>query len=358
MVASFRALLPTGLMDHIYRRIFNFIRYRPEVNAINFGEFINEAPANPEKFKQNFWAVNCSLDQFPDMTLSAIIEEHNFQSTCAFMVSCHELVEKYRHLNFRYFPYFISEGIAQIKNPDSLENPEINFESSPNRLSCANRFARFHRIYKLCQQPNLVDAKISFTTLDTYLPDATGYLRPINLTVEQILAVAQRHGYYTQDFEQWLREEFPNLPRQIEELDNADNKYDNWVKSVAFSESYANIVTETYVESFLPTEKVVKPLLAGCLIMPAAGQFYMKKLERMGFDLQFEGIDYTLYDNLPGWIDRVDRVVDLANEIYPDIDSIWQANVPRLKHNRELFFSRALEEHVIDDVKDIFELNY
>ena len=277
------------------------------------------------------------------------------------MVSCHELVEKYQHLNFRYFPYFIAEGIAQIKCNNSLENPEINFKSRSNILSCANRFARFHRIYafyKWCQQPNLVNAKISFTTLDTYLPDETGYLRPINLTIEQMLDVAQHHGYYTQDFEIWLRAEFPNLPRRIEEQDNADNKYDNWVKSVAFSESYANIVTETYVESFLPTEKVVKPLLAGCLIMPTAGQFYMKKLERMGFDLQFNSIDYNLYDNLPTWQERVDQVVDLSNKIYPDIEDIWQANIPRLQFNRELFFSKELEEHVIQDVHDIFELNY
>lgn len=348
-------------MDHIYKRIFNFINYRSNVNVINFGEFINEAPTNTKKFKEGFWAVNCSLDQFPDMTLASVIEEHNLQSSCAFMVSCHELVKQYRHLNFRYFPYFIAEGIAQIKSDNDLENPTITFDSRKNLLSCVNRFARFHRIYayyKLSQQTNLVNAKISFTCLDTHLLDETGYLRPINLTVDNMLSIAHNRGYHTEHFELWLRNEYPNLPRQIEEQDNTDNKYDNWVKSVAFSDSYANIVTETYVESFLPTEKVVKPLLAGCLILPTAGQFYMKKLERMGFDLQFTGIDYTLYDNLPDWKDRVDQVIDISNKIYPDIESVWQANIPRLQHNRELFFSKTLEEHVIDDVRDIFELGY
>jgi hypothetical protein len=116
-------------------------------------------------------------------------------------------------------------------------------------------------------------------------------------------------------------------------------------------------VTETYVEDFLPTEKVVKPLLAGCLIMPVSSQHYVKKLERMGFDLQFDGIDYTLYDNLPTWQQRADRVVALANKLYPNLEDIWHANIGRLKHNRNLFFSTALEQHVLQDLADVFELN-
>jgi hypothetical protein len=210
----------------------------------------------------------------------------------------------------------------------------------------------------LSKQPNLTQAKVSFTRLETTVPDENGILQPVNLTLDQMLEVAKNQGYYNKDFEQWLTNEFPNLPRQIEEHDNTDNKYDNWVTSVAFSGSYANIVTDTYVDDFVPTEKVVKPLLAGCLFMPISSQGYMKKLERMGFDLKFQGIDYNIYDNLPTWQQRADAVVNLANEIYPDIKDIWHANIDRLKHNRSLFFSSALAEHVIHDVQDVFELNY
>jgi hypothetical protein len=348
-------------MDHIERRILNFIKYRPNVTPITFGEFIDSARQNPDRYRQGLWAVNCSLDQLPYMTLTSIIEELGVQSNCAFMTSDHDMVERYRHLNFRYFPYFIAEGIAQVKSQDNLENPEINFERRTNILSCVNRFARFHRLYtfyRLRQQSNLQDIKISFTRLETKLPDENGILQPTDLTVEELLDVARLHNYYTKDFEAWLRDEFPHLPRQIEEQDNTDNKYDNWVKSVAFSETYANIVTETYVQDFLPTEKVVKPLLAGCLFMPVSSQHYMKKLERMGFDLQFEGIDYSRYDDLSTWRERADKVVALANELYPNVEDIWRANIDRLKHNRELFFSTALEGHILQDVTDIFELNY
>ena len=83
----------------------------------------------------------------------------------------------------------------------------------------------------------------------------------------------------------------------------------------------------------------------------------MKKLERMGFDLNFDGIDYNIYDNLYTWQQRADTVINLANEIYPQIEDIWHANIDRLKHNRSVFFSSALEEHVIHDVQDVFELN-
>lgn len=347
-------------MDHIYRRIINFIRYRPGVTPITFGEFIDTARLDPDRYRQGLWAVNCSLDQLPYLTLSSTVEELGLHTNCVFMTSDHDQVERYRHLNFRYFPYFIAEGIAQVKQQDALENPAINFDHRNNILSCVNRFARFHRLYtfyKLSQQPNLADIKISFTLLETKLPDANGILHPEDLTFSEVLDVARLHGYYSSDFESWLLGVFPRLPIQIEEQDNRDNKYDNWVKSVAFSDSYANIVTETYVEEFLPTEKVVKPLLAGCLFMPVSSQHYMRKLERMGFDLQFEGIDYTLYDSLPTWQARADCVVDLANTLYPNIKELWHLNSSRLRHNRDLFFSKDLETHVIQDVADVFEIS-
>ena len=347
-------------MDHVERRISNFIRYRSHITPINFGDFIDDAPKNPSRYQQGQWAVNCSLDQFPAMTVANVAEKYNLYKNCIFMTSDCDIVDRYRHLNFRYFPYFIAEGIAQVKVQHELENPQIDFAPRKNILSCVNRFARFHRVYtlyRLRQYNNLANAKISFTTLETNLPNGDGVLHPINLTVNEMLAVAQKHGYHSQDFEQWLRAEYSAFPLQFEQLDNIDNKYDNWVKCEAFSDSYANIVTETYVEDFLPTEKVVKPLLAGCLVLAVSSQNYMKKLQRMGFDLQFEGIDYAAYDNRSTWIERTDAVVELADKIYPDIQDIWQANIQRLAHNRNLFFSQTLQNHVIEDVSEVFEIN-
>jgi hypothetical protein len=348
-------------VDHLIKRIDNFIKYRSNITPIKFGDFITDAEKNPERYKQGFWAVNCSLDQFPTYTLTQIIKKHNFQTNCVFLTSCHKIVEQYRDLNFRYFPYFIAEGIAQLKVANEFENPSISFETRKNMLTCVNRFARFHRLYvfyKLCQQPNLSNMKVSFTFLETRFADENGYVLPVKITLDEMLRVSKKHRYHTDHFESWLRGEFPNLPRQIEQHDNLDNKYDNWIKSEAFSESYANIVTETYVEDFLPTEKVVKPLIAGCLFMPTASKHYMLKLERMGFDLKFEGIDYTLYDNLPSWKERTDQVINMANELYPNIKEVWHNNIARLKYNRSLFFSKSLEDHVLQDVHDIFELNY
>jgi hypothetical protein len=61
---------------------------------------------------------------------------------------------------------------------------------------------------------------------------------------------------------------------------------------------------------------------------------------------------------LTTWKERADRVVQLANELYPNFEDIWQVNIGRLKHNRDLFFSKTLETHVLQDLTDIFELNY
>ncbi len=347
-------------MDHTNRQIWNFIKYRSGITDLSFGQFINDATANPQKYKQDFWAINCALDQFPYQSLAELVKRHDLHTNCAFLISCPEIAQNYQHLNFRYFPYFIAEGIAQIKKQDDLCNPDIDFEHRSNRLSCVNRFARYHRVYTyylLCQQPNLGDAKFSFTKLETKLPDSNGLLHPVNLTIEELLKVALQRNYYSEHFESWLRKEYPHWPRQIEDYEPTTSN-DTRLKCLAFGDSYANIVTETYVDDFVPTEKVVKPLLAGCLFMPVASANYMKKLESIGFDLQFEGIDYQQYDTLPTWMQRSEKVVEMTNAVYPDFEDIWCKNRERLTHNRNLFFSKTLEDHVIQQVTDIFEVNY
>lgn len=347
-------------MDHTNRQIWNFIKYRPGICDLSFGQFIDDATANPEKYKQGNWAINCALDQFPYHTLSELVAKHDLHTNCVFLVSCPEIASSYQQLNFRYFPYFMAEGIAQTKICDDLINPEINFESRSNRLSCVNRFARYHRVYTLfllCQQPNLVQAQFSFTSLETKLPDGNGVLHPVNLTIDELLEVAKQREYCTPEFESWLRNDYPRWPRKIETYEPTTSN-DTILNCLAFGDSYANIVTETYVDDFLPTEKVVKPLLAGCLFMPVASANYMKKLELMGFDLQFQGLDYQHYDTLPTWKQRAEKVVEMANKLYPDFDDIWHENLDRLKHNRSLFFSKTLEDHVLHQVTDIFELNY
>lgn len=347
-------------MDHTPLRISNFIVHRPQVKQIIYGDFEKEYKRDPSKFKKDFWAVNCSLDIFPVPWLVENAEYNSLYKNCAFLVSDRSMADRYRHLNFRYFPYFIAEGISQVKKPHPYENPEINFDSRKNTLSCVNRFARFHRLYtyyKICQYANLSSTRISFTFLETNKPPKNGILEPEPLSLEEMIEVARQWNFHTPEFDSWLRKQFSYLPIRIEEYE-PNTKNDCWLKSEAFSECYANIDTETYVIDFLPTEKTVKPLLAGCLFLPTASQHFMSKLETMGFDLKFQGIDYNVYDNEENWIKRIDKVIHLADKIYVSIPDIWQQNIQRLKHNRELFFTKALEDHVLQDVQDIFQINY
>jgi len=36
---------------------------------------------------------------------------------------------------------------------------------------------------------------------------------------------------------------------------------------------------------------------------------------------------------------------------------IWYDNLERLKYNRNLFFTKQLEDYVLEDVQDIFDIN-
>ena len=261
------------------------------------------------------------------------------------------------HLNFRYFPYFIAEGISQVRTASELENPPISFASRPNILSCANRVIRPHRLYtfyRLSQYSKLRQAAVSFTRLANRIQ---GHDVMINLMdFEEMCAVAEQHHFHSDEFRAWLAEVFPRLPISIEDFDVSDNKSDNWVNSRAFSGSYANIVTETELVSFVPTEKVVKSMLAGCLIYMVGSDLFMTKLQRMGFDLNFQGIDYEKYDHYQHWQLRINTVLEMVNDAYDDLPEIWLLNRARLEHNRNLFFSQQLVDHVISDVTDIFKL--
>ena len=353
-------------MGHIQKRISNFIRYRPGLGYITIGDLMFGDVYFPT-FQSGRFVVDCTLDIFPVPEVTEFIQKNDLVKTCVFLTSCPEFAQQYRNLNFRYFPYFIAEGIAQTKTPNDLENPLITFSPRKNIITCVNRFARFNRIYalfKIKQQSNLTDCKVSFTRMHPRLPDQQGFVDNKDLSFEEMLGLSvgnQGCGgskHQTEEFVNWLKDEFPRFPYQFEEQDNFDNKYDNIIKCEAFSDSYANIVTETYVLDYLPTEKTVKPLLAGCLFFAVASVNFMKKLEHMGFDLKFEGIDYDRYDSIKNWAKRTDAVIGLANEVCPDLIDIWHANKARLEYNRELFFTKQLEDYVLQDVRDIFDINY
>ena len=344
-------------MHHNIKRIENFVTYYRGIQPIDYGDFILQAESDATLLGQGQWAVNCSLDRIPLPRLLPLIHKHQFEKNCVFFFSDPDIVEQYRHLNFRYFPYFIAEGISQVRTASELENPPISFASRPNILSCANRVIRPHRLYtfyRLSQYSKLRQAAVSFTRLANRIQ---GHDVMINLMdFEEMCAVAEQHHFHSDEFRAWLAEVFPRLPISIEDFDVSDNKSDNWVNSRAFSGSYANIVTETELVSFVPTEKVVKSMLAGCLIYMVGSDLFMTKLQRMGFDLNFQGIDYEKYDHYQHWQLRINTVLEMVNDAYDDLPEIWLLNRARLEHNRNLFFSQQLVDHVISDVTDIFKL--
>jgi hypothetical protein len=149
---------------------------------------------------------------------------------------------------------------------------------------------------------------------------------------------------------EWYRNNLKNWPFTSEKDYHWSN--DHSQTSPAYWNSYAHICTETHVDKYEPTEKTIKALKAGNLTFFLTQKDYIDQLTRVGFDFDFQGIDYS-YDKEPDWQQRTRSMLAEVNRIYQDISDIWHVNRDRLKHNAELFHSGEFKSTILQDVKDL-----
>lgn len=112
-----------------------------------------------------------------------------------------------------------------------------------------------------------------------------------------------------------------------------------------YNQCYFNLVVETDVNikhSFLPTEKIIKTLVTGMPFVAVATQDFIKHLHTLGFKTYQELWDES-YDNEPNYQTRIDKVVDLCNNL-KNFD--WQSNQEKLQsianHNARNFLNLNL----------------
>ena len=155
---------------------------------------------------------------------------------------------------------------------------------------------------------------------------------------------------------EFYHQEAAVLPRSPDPTYNWEASKHYQVKQAGFVDSYFNIVSETSEEVFCPTEKTYKPLQAGCLITAAASVNHLGKVAKLGFDFNYHGVDQN-YETDADWKQRIAKMIVMIDQIYDSIPQLWQINLPRIRHNQELFHSQEFFNRCCADITDLIQLH-
>ena len=290
--------------------------------------------------------LDAASDPVEHQELIDTIQTANLADIAVTLVNDIDQRHRLTNLNLRYFPKWILVTMAKFHRTD-LQLPPTLWQHRTHALSCMNRLVRKHRFYTwfLIQQRSwFKDVYRSFGSFGSCPRNSVG----------EYVQLDDMNNVLPADCFQWFVENMHQFPITSDpNFDWFNNQHDHLCP--AFVDSYANIVTETSVEVFCPTEKTTKCLQTGTLMFPVASADYLSKLAAMGFAVDFEGIDYT-WDNLPNWQVRAQLCVQQVDTVFDNLQQIWQQNIPRLQHNQNLFRSLDLFYHCVHDVKDLIKI--
>lgn len=274
--------------------------------------------------------------------IEPICRSLNLKNDITILVNDYDDIVKYPEYDLRWFPRFFILG--RLKSQYQQDNSLINWNSRQHQLSCYNRSAKLHRFYNYYRmgvyQWNHQVHK-SFANIEKNLPneihDHDALKKPLGPLVYEAFKNIQSHS------------------------DDSNYEWSNNCHSFlapGYNQSYANLITESSVYNFCPTEKTVKPLIAGNIIFSISNPGYMKKIETLGFDLLYDVIDYDRYDNQPDFQARVNKCLAFVDEIFYNLHSIWNSNKTRLQENNRYFWSDAFANRITKQVQDLIEINF
>ena len=202
-------------------------------------------------------------------------------------------------------------------------------------ISCLNRFPFSHKVYTFYQllKNNLIT--------DKSLVSCNGLKDPYNLQRQMTMMDLW-------DIPTKIKDELAsiNLYRECMPLDNKWNN-DHSITHPAFSDTYLNIITEsTYCTSFY-TEKTCKPLASGQLFLSANGPSSLKTLRHYGFDCFDNVFSAHDYEEDLNFITRIDKMINVLINLYPNIEQIYHDSLDRIMYNREYFLSEKFKNCVL-----------
>jgi len=258
------------------------------------------------------------------------------QGRCLVLTGNLDFAKANHSLGFRFLPFawhwWYSYHHRQRVAGDPPQQYKPNWHSRSYNLSCLNRspsFSRFATYYELQSQSWFDQVYKSFgdvSKVANHMPD--------NNIVDWFLS---------------RQSEFP-----FSDQPDYDGGNDWNSLTTAYADTYANLITETFSQDVLMSEKTVKPLVAGNIIFVAAAKDFLSLLKNLKFEVDFAGINNS-YDAIPCDGQRIASMVAEINRVYHDLPDIWQQNLPKLKYNREWLLSKDFKNLMLHDVKDLFE---
>lgn len=290
--------------------------------------------------------LDAASDPVPFDELCNTIVQAGLAEVAATLVNDRDQCHKNPKLNLRYFPKWILATMAKFHRED-MQLPDSLWQRRSHQISCMNRLVRKHRFYAwylLEQLPWFNQAYRSFGGFDCCPRHSIG----------EYLNLDDMVNVLPSDCFRWFKDNLHRYPWTSDSnFDWFNHQHDHLCP--AFVDSYANIVTETSVEVFCPTEKTTKCLQVGTLMLPVASPGHLDKLALMGFEVNFDGIDYS-YENIPDWQLRTRACVHQANIVHNDLEQIWHQNLPKMQYNQNLFKSLDLFYHCVQDIKDLIRI--
>jgi hypothetical protein len=279
--------------------------------------------------------IDATTDPFPEHELVTTVRKNQLDKIAPILVPDLSLAQRYRDLNFVFYPLWILSAIEKTHQQPT----DLSFGRT-YKLSCLNRQPRLHRFltyYLLAQMPWFDQIYVSFAGIDCDL-GANSEVTSMNQLYELGLEIK---NFYDNN-----RSHFPFSSQQDYHWENCHD-----TNTPAYVDCWANIVTETSVHAFCVTEKTTKCFTSGALLFPVASKGFVTELASMGFDMDYQGIDFS-FDAEPDWRLRVQRCVHEVNRVYDNLENIWQNNLDRIKYNKELFLSNNLLEYCLQDTKN------
>ena len=264
------------------------------------------------------------------------IQQLGIVNRCKILISSLQFAQDCHELGFRFLPFawhwWWSYQSQQRVAGDAPEHCLPNWQNRQHRLSCLNRLpnhSRFITYYELQSQP-------WFSQVHSSFGDVSGV-----------------HSFALDpDISQWFVQHRDRFPYSNEPNYDWGNSWETAVP--AYCDSYANLVTETFSQHILISEKTVKPLVAGNLIFVCANENFLSLLRILKFQIDFSGINNN-YDKITGWRPRIQALTKEIDRVFEDLPDIWHENLPALKYNRDWFLSNDFKQLMLDDVKDLFD---
>lgn len=214
--------------------------------------------------------------------------------------------------------------------------PPLTLDLSPKkyRYSCLNRNPQWHRLlfYTLLKKQNLLDHFV-YTFYD-HCPYNNIKITPLYYKTKELF------GNYYSD----CMENITDFPLSWDNDIPGGNDFG--IRHNAYLDAECNIVTETTVEVEFTSEKIWKPIMSGQCFHVVGSTGTNSWLRSRGFATFDQN-----YDNTVNNIERLEQVVKQL-----DGNSMWTPeNLDKISHNYHLFYSREVENTILDPLVAIFD---